>query len=103
MQNIHTVNNDNDIVRVNTTYNDNDIVKGNTAVNSNFDKSKQVEAIALKLVGKLGSEDSYKFYCKVAYKLPEHKIWNNLETALNGRSPGALFNWLCRRDMGSLS
>lgn len=64
-----------------------------------FSKSKQVEAIAVKLVDKLHSESSYKFYCQVAYKLPENKIWDNLEKALKGKNPGGLFNWLCRRDM----
>lgn len=64
-----------------------------------FEKSKQVEFIAEKLCDKLNSKESYQFYCKVAYKLPEYKIWDNLEAALRGKNPGGLFNWLCRRDM----
>lgn len=101
--NIHTVNNVNDnVIKVVTTNIDNDIVKDNTLVNSKIDmeRSKEVEAIAQRLVVKTGSEDSWRFYCLIAYKLPEYKIWSNWEAAQSGRSPAALFNWLCRRDMG---
>jgi hypothetical protein len=77
----------------NDNYNNNDIDK--------FDKSKKAETIAQKLVEKLNSKESYLFYCKVAYALPESKIWINLEQSLSGKNPGGLFNWLCRRDMGS--
>lgn len=88
-------NNVNDIVfSKNTNDNYNVNVKDNK-----FDESKKVEGIAMQLVDKLRSPDSYEFYCKIAYKLPEHKIWSNYEQAIKGRNPGGLFNWLCRRDM----
>lgn len=83
-------NNVNEIVSLKPNYNVND---------NEFDNSKAAERIAYTLVDKLGSQQSFPFYCKVAYSLPEHKIWANLETALKGNNPGGLFNWLCRRDM----
>lgn len=77
----------------------------NVIDNGNKDKgvksARDVELIALKLVDNFHSQQSYEFYCKVAYKLPEHIIWSNYEQAQKGRTPGKLFNWLCRRDMGS--
>lgn len=100
---LHRINNNN-----NVNYNNNEqwkvLLEPNNNYNNNvnedkFDKSKRAEVIAQKLVDKLNSKDSYLFYCKVAYSLPENKIWINLEQALSGKNPGGLFNWLCRRDM----
>lgn len=59
----------------------------------------KADAIAMKLVDRLGSPTSYKFYCKVAYTLPESVIWSNYEKAILGNNPGGLFNWLCRKEM----
>lgn len=59
----------------------------------------KADGIASVLVEKLRSPESYKFYCKVAYKLPESRIWQNYESAMKGKNPGGLFNWLCRKDM----
>jgi len=73
----------------------------NNVIEEKFGKSKKAEQIAQKLVDKLNSKDSYLFYCKVAYALPEARIWINLEQALSGKNPGGLFNWLCRRDMSN--
>lgn len=93
--------------RNNNNYNNNEQWKASLKPNNNynnnviggFEKSKQAETIAQKLVDKLNSKESYLFYCKVAYALPEARIWINLEQALSGNNPGGLFNWLCRRDM----
>lgn len=82
--------------------NDNVNVRGNLKHNDNvndIDKAKMVEMIAHDLADKFHAQDSFPFYCKVAYSLPEHTIWSNYEQSLKGRSPGKLFNWLCRRDM----
>lgn len=83
--------------------NNNDIVslsiKPNDIVNNDIVKAKEVESIAMTLVDKFKSPDSYKFYCLIGYKLSESKIWHNYEAALKGKNPPALFNWLCRRDM----
>ncbi len=87
---MYTNNNVNEIVSLNHNNNVND---------NGFSKSKEAEKIAYTLVDKLGSQKSFPFYCKVAYNLPERKIWNNLETAMKGKNPGGLFNWLCRRDL----
>jgi hypothetical protein len=70
---------------------------------SMFEKSKQVEAIAESLCAKFGNRDSYEFYCKVAYKLPEASIWRHYEKVTTGKrvdSPARLFTWLCKREMG---
>lgn len=58
-----------------------------------------VKTTANKLVDKLGDPDSYKFFCKVAWDLPENVIWNNLEQAMSGRNPKAYFTFLCKLSM----
>lgn len=86
-------NNDNEKVIVpNTNYNsiDND--------NDKFGRSKKVEEIADALVQKLGNEQFRPFYCKVAWKLSEARIWQNYEAAMKGNQPGRLFSYLCKRD-----
>lgn len=66
---------------------------------SKYDKGKQVEFIADRIIQKLSAnEKSRPFFCKVAYKLPEATIWNNVESALKGRNPVGLFIYLCKRD-----
>lgn len=75
-----------------------------TIINEDSDKyakSKQVELLAGKLVGLLNNPDSFHFYCKLGWKLPENIIWNNYETAVasKGGDPRKLFTWLCKRDM----
>ena len=88
-------NNDN-VTNSITTNND------NVKIQDKFEKSREVERIALKIVEKLHNEDGYKFYCKVAYRVPEARIWWNLETAIkSGRNPVRLFTWLCKREMGN--
>lgn len=67
--------------------------------NEKYDKSKIADNLATRLMAKLGmKEDSKPFLCKVAYKLPEHRIWDNCEQALKGNNPIGLFIWLCKRD-----
>ena len=85
------LNNDN-VSRFSKSNNDNNNVRG-------FKRALSVEATAMQLVDKLKSPGSYKFYCKVAYVLPERTIWLLYEQAITGKKPGALFNWLCRREM----
>lgn len=84
---------------MNTNIDNDNGVKNLTNNDNDIDRGKQVELIAYKLVDYFKSPDSFKFYCKVAYKLPESKIWNNYESAKKGNNPAGLFNWLCRRDM----
>ncbi len=88
--------NDRDIVIVNTPNNN-----INNIDNDRFAASRNAESIAYKLVDKFNSPTSFNFYCKVAYKLSEARIWQHYEratTAPNVKSPAGLFNWLCRRD-----
>lgn len=86
--NINIINNEKGFTK---THNDNDNVA--------FNRAEKAEIIARKLSAKFGSDKSFEFYCKVAYALPENKIWINYEKSLGGKNPGALFNWLCRKDM----
>lgn len=87
-----TLNNDN----VNNIYiNNNDNVK----IQQKFEKSRKVETIAKKLVDTFDNPDSYRYYCMIAYKLPENVIWNHVESAMTGRNPSKLFTWLCTRSL----
>lgn len=86
--------------------NDNERVLKNSLVgpvdnvdNSAFNRAEDVEKIVHNLVITFGSEDSYRFYCKVAYALSEQRIKRLIAQSLNGKNPGGLFNWLCRREM----
>lgn len=63
-----------------------------------FDQSKRVEYIADRLVAIYGNQQFRGFYCKVAWKLSESKIWQNVEQANKGSSPARLFTYLCKRD-----
>jgi hypothetical protein len=84
----------NDIVNVVRTSNYNVNDNGNK-----YDKAKSVELIADRLLLQLNcQENSRPFLCKVAYKLSEAKIWDNVEQALKGRNPMGLFIYLCKRD-----
>lgn len=64
------------------------------------DKSKQVDLVADKLVIALNNPERRAYYCKVAWKLPEAVIWNNLEQSSKGKYPARLFTWLCERSIG---
>jgi hypothetical protein len=84
--------------------NDNGFFKTPLSINNDNDKyelTKRVEAIAYRLCEKLGSPTSFEFYCKVAYKMSEARIWSNYEKAQRGRNPARLFTWLCKREMAS--
>lgn len=77
--------------------------KENNIVNDNdrerYRKSKSVDLTAQDLVNKLGNPEGYKFYCKVAWRLPPAVIYTNLEQAMKGRSPVRLFTYLCKKCM----
>ena len=87
-----------------TSVNDNENGFSKTTITMNndnvskFAKSKSVEHIADKLVETFGNEQFRAFYCKVAWKLSEAKIWSNVEQAQKGNSPARLFTYLCKRD-----
>lgn len=94
-------NNDNDngnVLLQNNNINDND----NVSFKERLRKSKHAEDIAHRLVKNFDSPGSFEFYCKIAYALPENRIWNNYEQATTSKkvkNPAGLFNWLCRKDM----
>lgn len=75
----------------------NNVKSINTNNVNNVINHRKVEETAQKLVHKFNSPQSYKFFCFVAYKLPESIIWQNYESAVKGKNPPALFNWLCRK------
>ena len=83
--------------------NDNGFLKPALNINNdNVDKyetASKVEATANKLVEKFQSPGNFSFYCKVAYKLSEARIWFNYEQALKGNQPVRLFTYLCNKDM----
>lgn len=86
--------------------NDNGFFK--TPLNTNNDNESKyraagrVEHIARQLVDKFSSPGNFNYYCKVAYKLSESKIWNNYEVSLKGRAPAKLFTFLCNKDMSAM-
>lgn len=71
--------------------------KATMSMNNDIDKTEYVEGIAMSLAQKFNSKESFPFYCKVAYRLPENIIWNLYEQAQKGKHPARLFNWLCGR------
>ncbi len=66
----------------------------------NYIKAKQVDFIADKIMERLNTEENRKFYCKVAWKLTEATIWNNMEIALKGDNPQRYFSFLCKLAIG---
>lgn len=80
-------------------------INGNNNDIEKFRKEEKVESIAMKLVEKLGSPESWRFYCQVAGALPENIIWQNYEDAVarSTSSVGGLFNHLCRKSMYKLN
>lgn len=67
----------------------------NVKINKSRANLPEVRAIAQKLVASLQDEASFKFFCKVAWNIPENIIWTNLEQALTGKNPRAYFTFLC--------
>ena len=63
------------------------------------DRSVEVEQIAQDLCDRLDNPGAYKWYMKLAWYLPPNILYNNLEKAQGGRSPKALFTWLCQRSI----
>jgi hypothetical protein len=83
----------------NNTVTNTKLIKNN---NNNIVRAAEIEATARKLVEKYNSPESFDFYCKIAWKLPESYIWRNYEQSQKARNPGALFNFLCRKDLNAI-
>lgn len=92
---MNNVNNDNVISRIEI----NNVTMNN--VNVDIASVKRTENVADYILRKLSaSEDNRPFYLKVAWRLSESKINQNIETALaKGRNPQKYFTWLCNREM----
>lgn len=85
---------ENEIVSLTTNNNNNDNV-----VRDKYTAGRKAETIADKLLERLNLPvESKGFMCKVAYKLSEARIWDNLEQAQRGKNPTGLFIYLCKRD-----
>ncbi len=69
------------------------------AKNTNTKTLTTVRLIATQISEKLNNPLRFKYYCKVAWKLPESTIWLNLEAAMSGKEPEKLFSYLCKQDM----
>lgn len=67
---------------------------------SKYERSRKVEEIADSLLEKLNvDEKSRPFMCKVAWKLSESRIWQNVEQAQKSKvNSVGLFIYLCKRD-----
>lgn len=63
------------------------------------DRAAEVEQIAQDLCDRLDNPGAYKWYMKLAWYLPPNILYKNLEKARSGRSPQALFTWLCQRSI----
>lgn len=62
--------------------------------------SSEIDSIADQLVECFANPSARSYYCKVAQRLSEATIWNNVEIAKRGRSPVRYFTWLCQKAMG---
>jgi len=89
-----TSNNVNVSESVSTANNVNDNDRGK------YQRSRQVDRVADEIIVRLGVAETYRaFYCKIAWKLSEARIYSNLEAALKGNQPARLFTYLCKKDM----
>ena len=60
----------------------------------------EVDTIANQLVECFANPGARSYYCKVALRLSEATIWNNVEVAKRGRTPTRYVTWLCQKAMG---
>lgn len=92
-QSVNDIENGN--VNLTSNNNSNDIV-----TNDKYARARKVENIADTLLEKLGLDvTSRPFMCKVALRLSEARIWDNLEQAQKAtKSKPGLFIYLCKRD-----
>lgn len=69
--------------------------------NTNTKPLNHVQQTAQQIADRLHNPTRFPYYCKVVWRLPEHRIWFNLESALRGREPQKLFSYLCKQDMSN--
>lgn len=62
-----------------------------------WQKTRRAESIAYQLCDKFNNHDYFSFYCKVALKLPEYRVWQLVEEAQRGQQPARLFSFLCKK------
>jgi len=70
----------------------------NNDIEHKYLRSRRVEIVADKLVEIYNNSGGRAFYCKVAWRLSEARIWENVEQAANGKNKTGLFIYLCKRD-----
>jgi hypothetical protein len=91
---VNRTNNDNGTGNVVLTHN------YNNNTNDKYERARKVERIADQLVEKFGNDKYRDFYCKVAWRLSEARIWQHFEAAkkANPTAPGKLFSYLVKKD-----
>lgn len=71
----------------------------NNIDNDRYSQGRKVETMADQMLAALNAKESSRpFMCKVAWRLSEARIWNNIESAKKGNNPMGLFIYLCKRD-----
>lgn len=89
----------NDIVRYQKLTMHNDNVTGKKLEITHL----QVDEIADYLVEQFQSEKSREFYCKAAMRIPRARLdYLVTQAKETGKTPGALFNFLARKELGEL-
>ena len=73
-------------------------LKNNDIVNRG-NKERRIEYIANELVKKFNSPQSYKLFCRIAYKNPETLIWRYVGEVKerSANNPAGYFVWLIKR------
>ena len=75
-------------------------INDNVNVDGKYRREREVDRLADKLLEAFNLDDKSRgFMCKVAKKLSESRIWQNVETAKSkGKNPVGLFIHLCKTD-----
>jgi|GEM_PF-743064 hypothetical protein len=73
------------------------VMSGEKQPMDKWQKTRRAESIAFQLCEKFNNREYFSFYCKVALKLPEYRIWQLVEESYRGQQPGKLFSFLCKK------
>lgn len=87
-----------------TSININTNIRDSRETQTRVIRARHVQATAKKLSETFENETSYNFFLKAAWRLPESKIWQNVETAKSAKPRNAtdsslrFFIYLCKVD-----
>ncbi len=62
-------------------------------------RTAEVEQIAHDLCDRLDNPGAYKWYLKLAWRLPPNTLYGNLVIAKGGRTPQKFFTYLCKQSL----